>query len=33
MSVKLVGGGPGQLDGEKLHQFRDSLRALLTRAS
>ena len=33
MSVKLVGGGPGQLEGEKLHQFRDSLRALLTRAS
>jgi len=32
MSVKLVGGGPGQLDGEKLHQFRDALRSLLVQA-
>ena len=32
MSVKL-GGGPGQLEGEKLHQFRDALRALLVQAS
>jgi murein DD-endopeptidase MepM/ murein hydrolase activator NlpD len=31
MSVKL-GGGPGQLEGEKLHQFRDALRALLVQA-
>lgn len=31
MSVKL-GGGPGQLQGEKLHQFRDALRALLIQA-
>jgi murein DD-endopeptidase MepM/ murein hydrolase activator NlpD len=32
MSVKLTGGGPGQLEGEKLHQFRDALRSLLTQA-
>ena len=32
MSVKLT-GGPGQLEGEKLHQFRDALRSLLTQAS
>ena len=32
MSVKL-GGGPGQLEGEKLHQFRDALRSLLAQAS
>jgi murein DD-endopeptidase MepM/ murein hydrolase activator NlpD len=31
MSVKLT-GGPGQLEGEKLHQFRDALRALLVQA-
>jgi hypothetical protein len=31
MSVKL-NGGPGQLEGEKLHQFRDALRSLLTQA-
>ena len=31
MSVKLE-GGPGQLQGEKLHQFRDALRALLVQA-
>jgi murein DD-endopeptidase MepM/ murein hydrolase activator NlpD len=31
MSVKL-NGGPGQLEGEKLHQFRDALRALLVQA-
>jgi murein DD-endopeptidase MepM/ murein hydrolase activator NlpD len=29
LSVKLT-GGPGQLEGEKLHQFHDALRALLT---
>jgi murein DD-endopeptidase MepM/ murein hydrolase activator NlpD len=28
LSVKLA-GGPGQLEGEKLHQFHDALRALL----
>jgi len=32
MSVKLS-GGPGQLEGEKLHQFRDALRSLLVQAS
>ena len=32
MSVRLTGGGPGQLEGEKLHQFRDALRSLLTQA-
>ena len=32
MSVKLT-GGPGQLEGEKLHQFRDALRSLLVQAS
>ena len=32
MSVKL-NGGPGQLEGEKLHQFRDALRSLLVQAS
>ena len=32
MSVKLTGGGPGHLEGEKLHQFRDALRSLLTQA-
>jgi murein DD-endopeptidase MepM/ murein hydrolase activator NlpD len=31
MSVKLE-GGPGQLQGEKLHQFRDALRSLLVQA-
>jgi murein DD-endopeptidase MepM/ murein hydrolase activator NlpD len=29
MSVKL-GGGPGHLEGEKLHQFRDALRSVLS---
>jgi murein DD-endopeptidase MepM/ murein hydrolase activator NlpD len=28
MSVKL-GGGPGQLEGEKLRQFQDALRSVL----
>ena len=32
MSVRLTGGGAGQLEGEKLHQFRDALRSLLTQA-
>jgi len=32
MSVKLT-GGPGHLEGEKLHQFRDALRSLLVQAS
>ena len=32
MSVKSAGGGPGQLEGKKLHQFRDALRSLLTQA-
>jgi hypothetical protein len=25
-----LGGGPGHLEGEKLHQFRDALRSVLS---